>query len=32
VAVRRDPACPVCGDVPTITDYVDYVEFGGRPG
>jgi molybdopterin/thiamine biosynthesis adenylyltransferase/rhodanese-related sulfurtransferase len=31
VAVRRDPACPVCGDEPTITEYVDYVEFCGRP-
>ena len=27
VAVRRDPDCPVCGDAPTITEYVDYVEF-----
>jgi molybdopterin/thiamine biosynthesis adenylyltransferase/rhodanese-related sulfurtransferase len=27
VQVRRDPGCPVCGDSPTITDYVDYVEF-----
>ena len=27
VAVRRDPNCPVCGDSPTITEYVDYVEF-----
>jgi sulfur-carrier protein adenylyltransferase/sulfurtransferase len=25
--VRRDPSCPVCGDDPTITEYVDYVEF-----
>jgi molybdopterin/thiamine biosynthesis adenylyltransferase/rhodanese-related sulfurtransferase len=32
VAVRRDPACPVCGDSPSITEYVDYVEFCGRPG
>jgi molybdopterin/thiamine biosynthesis adenylyltransferase/rhodanese-related sulfurtransferase len=32
VAVRRDPGCPVCGDEPTITEYVDYVEFCGRPG
>jgi molybdopterin/thiamine biosynthesis adenylyltransferase/rhodanese-related sulfurtransferase len=32
VAVRRDPACPVCGDAPTITEYVDYVEFCDRPG
>ena len=22
VAIRRDPACPVCGDSPTITEYV----------
>jgi molybdopterin/thiamine biosynthesis adenylyltransferase len=27
VAIRRDPDCPVCGDNPTITEYVDYVEF-----
>jgi molybdopterin/thiamine biosynthesis adenylyltransferase/rhodanese-related sulfurtransferase len=27
VTVRRDPDCPVCGDHPTITEYVDYVEF-----
>ena len=27
VAVQRDPACPVCGEHPTITEYVDYVEF-----
>ena len=27
VTLRRDPACPVCGDTPTITEYVDYVEF-----
>jgi sulfur-carrier protein adenylyltransferase/sulfurtransferase len=27
VSIRRDPSCPVCGDEPTITDYVDYVEF-----
>jgi len=27
VKVRRDPECPVCGDSPTITEYVDYVEF-----
>src|SRR5256885_616843 len=30
--LRRDPDCPVCGEQPTITDYVDYVEFcSGRP-
>jgi sulfur-carrier protein adenylyltransferase/sulfurtransferase len=27
VALRRDPDCPVCGANPTITEYVDYVEF-----
>jgi len=27
VSVQRDPGCPVCGDHPTITEYVDYVEF-----
>jgi molybdopterin/thiamine biosynthesis adenylyltransferase/rhodanese-related sulfurtransferase len=32
VTLRRDPACPVCGESPTITEYVDYVEFcQGRP-
>jgi molybdopterin/thiamine biosynthesis adenylyltransferase/rhodanese-related sulfurtransferase len=32
VALHRDPACPVCGEAPTITEYVDYVEFcqGGQ--
>ncbi|CAN5117428.1 molybdopterin-synthase adenylyltransferase MoeB [soil metagenome] len=27
VKLRRDPNCPVCGEHPTITDYVDYAEF-----
>jgi adenylyltransferase/sulfurtransferase len=27
VALRRDPDCPVCSEHPTITEYVDYVEF-----
>jgi molybdopterin/thiamine biosynthesis adenylyltransferase/rhodanese-related sulfurtransferase len=27
VTLRRDPGCPVCGESPTITEYVDYVEF-----
>jgi molybdopterin/thiamine biosynthesis adenylyltransferase/rhodanese-related sulfurtransferase len=27
VALRRDPDCPVCGESPTITEYIDYVEF-----
>jgi adenylyltransferase/sulfurtransferase len=27
VAIRRNPECPVCGDNPTITEYIDYVQF-----
>jgi len=27
VKIRRDPECPVCGEHPTITEYIDYVEF-----
>jgi molybdopterin/thiamine biosynthesis adenylyltransferase/rhodanese-related sulfurtransferase len=27
VKLRRDPDCPVCGEHPTITEYVDYVQF-----
>jgi molybdopterin/thiamine biosynthesis adenylyltransferase/rhodanese-related sulfurtransferase len=27
VIVKRDPSCPVCSEHPTITEYVDYVEF-----
>jgi molybdopterin/thiamine biosynthesis adenylyltransferase/rhodanese-related sulfurtransferase len=32
INLRRDPQCPVCGENPTITAYIDYVEFcqGGR--
>ena len=32
IALRRDPACPVCGDAPSITELVDYEGFcaGGR--
>jgi molybdopterin/thiamine biosynthesis adenylyltransferase/rhodanese-related sulfurtransferase len=32
IRLRRDSDCPVCGENPTITDYIDYVEFcqGGR--
>jgi sulfur-carrier protein adenylyltransferase/sulfurtransferase len=32
IKLRRDPECPVCGENPSITDYIDYVEFceGGR--
>jgi len=31
VALRRDANCPVCGDSPTITEYIDYVEFCAGP-
>jgi sulfur-carrier protein adenylyltransferase/sulfurtransferase len=31
VSLRRDPACPVCGEHPTITEYIDYVEFCAGP-
>jgi molybdopterin/thiamine biosynthesis adenylyltransferase/rhodanese-related sulfurtransferase len=32
VLVKRDPACPVCGDQPTIHEYIDYVEFCAMAG
>jgi molybdopterin/thiamine biosynthesis adenylyltransferase/rhodanese-related sulfurtransferase len=31
VSIRRDPNCPVCGDNPTITEYIDYADFCGVP-
>jgi molybdopterin/thiamine biosynthesis adenylyltransferase/rhodanese-related sulfurtransferase len=31
VSLRRDPDCPVCGQRPTITEYVDYVQFCAGP-
>jgi adenylyltransferase/sulfurtransferase len=31
VKIRRDPACPLCGDNPTITELIDYEEFCGSP-
>ena len=31
VKVRRDPSCPVCGENPTITEYIDYADFCGVP-
>ena len=32
VRLKKDPACPVCGEQPTITEYIDYIEFcSGRP-
>jgi molybdopterin/thiamine biosynthesis adenylyltransferase/rhodanese-related sulfurtransferase len=27
VTLRRDPDCPVCGEHPTLTEYIDYAEF-----
>ena len=32
VAVKKDPACPVCGPSPTITAPIDYEEFCGIRG
>jgi molybdopterin/thiamine biosynthesis adenylyltransferase/molybdopterin converting factor small subunit len=31
VKLRRDPKCPLCGDDPTITELIDYVDFCGAP-
>jgi adenylyltransferase/sulfurtransferase len=31
LTVRRDPACALCGDHPTITGLVDYEAFCGMP-
>jgi molybdopterin/thiamine biosynthesis adenylyltransferase len=30
VKIDRNPDCPVCGDHPTVTEYIDYVEFCAR--
>jgi sulfur-carrier protein adenylyltransferase/sulfurtransferase len=32
VKLKKDPACPVCGESPTITEYVDYVQFCAGTG
>jgi molybdopterin/thiamine biosynthesis adenylyltransferase/rhodanese-related sulfurtransferase len=32
VTLRRDPNCPVCGEHPTITEYIDYVQFCAGAG
>ena len=29
--LRRDPACPVCGDHPTVKTLIDYKQFCGIP-
>ena len=31
VKIRKNPDCPVCGEHPTITEYIDYVEFCAGP-
>ena len=31
VHLRRDPECPVCGEHPTITEYIDYEGFCASP-
>jgi adenylyltransferase/sulfurtransferase len=31
VKLRRDPACPICGDHPTIKELIDYEQFCGIP-
>jgi len=31
VKLRRDPACPLCGDQPTIHALIDYEQFCGVP-
>jgi sulfur-carrier protein adenylyltransferase/sulfurtransferase len=30
VRIERRPDCPVCGEHPSITEYIDYVEFCAR--
>ncbi len=30
--LRRNPACPVCGDSPTVTELIDYNQFCGIAG
>ena len=32
LTVRADPSCPVCGENPSVTELIDYVEFCGVPG
>ena len=31
LTVRKDPACPACGDSPTVTELIDYDQFCGLP-
>ncbi len=32
IALRRNPACPVCGDAPTVRALIDYEQFCGTAG
>jgi len=32
IQLRKNPACPVCGENPTIRELIDYDEFCGVPG
>ncbi|MCS6842842.1 MAG: molybdopterin-synthase adenylyltransferase MoeB [Caldilineales bacterium] len=31
LTVRRNPACPLCGENPTVTQLIDYEQFCGMP-
>jgi molybdopterin/thiamine biosynthesis adenylyltransferase len=31
VTIKRNPACPLCGDHPTVTQLIDYEQFCGIP-
>ena len=31
VRLRKNPACPICGDNPTVTELIDYEQFCGMP-
>jgi molybdopterin/thiamine biosynthesis adenylyltransferase/rhodanese-related sulfurtransferase len=31
VKLRKNPACPVCGEHPTVTELIDYEQFCGVP-
>ena len=31
VNLRRNPACPLCGDNPTVHELIDYEAFCGAP-
>jgi len=32
VRIRQNPDCPLCGEAPSVTELIDYVDFcGGAP-